>query len=286
MADMMFGPYRLERLVSRSGIGEVWQATDIVQGRLVALKLLPPGLASDPEFRARFRHESALAAQIDEPHIIPIHAFGEIDGRLYVDMRLIRGTDLARLIAEHGALTPARAVHITTQIAAALDAVHATGLVHGEIRPGNLLITRNNDADAAGTPDNEYVYVPDSIVGRSLNGSGTPLNTNQAVADSLEYMAPEQLLYGHGDHRVDIYALGCVLYEAITAQKPFPGRGQAAMIHAHLNAAPPRASQFRPDIPRPWTRLLPLRWPRIPITATAAAGPLPPPPAAPSAQPS
>ena len=248
VTDEMFGPYRLERLVSRSGIGEVWEATDTVRGRSVAIKRLPVGWA-DGELQARFRSELALAVQLDEPHIIPIHDFGEIDGHLFVDMGLVGGTDLARLLAEHGPLTPARAVEVMTQVSAALDAAHAAGLVHRDIRPANLVVTAGTGGGKAGVPGAEFVYVSDFGIAGPLSGSRASSGAAGTAVGSLEYMAPECLLHGHGDHRVDIYALGCVLYEAMTARKPFPCDRLTATIQAHLNTAPPRASQYRPDVP-------------------------------------
>jgi serine/threonine-protein kinase len=126
----MFGPYRLEEMIGRGGMGEVWRAFDTVKKRTVALKRLPPVLAADGEFQARFRREAELAAALSEPHIIPIHDYGAIGGQLFIDMRLVDGNDLATILAEHGPLPPMRAVNIIGQVAAALDAAHAAGLIH------------------------------------------------------------------------------------------------------------------------------------------------------------
>jgi WD40 repeat protein len=239
VTDEMFGPYRLERLLGRGGTGEVWQATDTVRGRSVALTRLPVGWAADPEFRARFRSEAAAAARLHEPHIVPIRDHGEIDGRLFVATQPVEGADLATLLAEDGPLTPADAVDVTTQVAAALDAAHAAGAVHRDIRPANLLVTT----------DDGFVHVSDFGVAGSLRGGGASLTAAGTTVDSLQYMAPEWLLHGGGDHRVDVYALGCVLYEALTARKPFPAERLTTLIQAHLNAPPPRASQYGPDVP-------------------------------------
>ncbi|MBV9923017.1 MAG: protein kinase, partial [Pseudonocardia sp.] len=267
MADEMFGPYRLEQLLRRSETGELWQATDTARGRSVALKLLPPGLASDPEFQARFRRECALAAQLDEPHIIPIHGFGEIDGRPFVDMRFVRGVDLARLIAGRGPLPPADTVIMTAQVAAALDAAHAAGLVHGDIRPVNVLVVTGSEEHG------ELVCNSDFSGARPLNAC-TARPMAGAMVGSVEYTAPERLLHGRADHRVDVYALGCLLYEAMTARKPFPGEGLPAMIQAHLNEAPPRPSHYAPGVSEALDRVVATAMAKDPDHRYGSAGAL------------
>ncbi|MDX6585230.1 MAG: hypothetical protein QOI10_4414, partial [Solirubrobacterales bacterium] len=247
MAGEMFGPYRLEGLLGRGGMGEVFRAFDTGRNRVVALKRLPSALAADPEFQARFRSESALAARLNEPHIVPIHDYGEINGRLFIDMRLVEGVDLGVHLTEHGPLTPERAVNVITQVAAALDAAHAAGMVHRDIKPANVLLTNPSNAGAGG--DGEFVYVADFGIARAISSNTASLTATGATVGSLEYMAPERFIGGHGDHRVDVYSLGCLLYEALTARKPFPGEGFPAMIHGHLNLPPPRSSELRPEIP-------------------------------------
>ncbi len=244
----MFGPYRLEELIGRGGMGEIHRAYDTAHDRRVALKRLPPSLAGDPVFRARFRTEAALAARLHEPHIIPIHDYGEIDGQLYLDMRLVEGPDLATLLRREGPLPPARAVGIATQVGAALDAAHANGLVHRDIKPGNVLVT---DPGSGGRAGDDFVYVTDFGIARAVDGgtSGSLTSTGTTVG-SLDYVAPERFGATPGDHRADVYALGCLLHEALTGQRPFPVQGLPALINAHLSAPPPVPSALRPGLPR------------------------------------
>jgi serine/threonine-protein kinase len=220
-------------------MGEVWRAFDTAKERRVALKRLPVHLGHDTEFQVRFRRESKLAAQLTEPHIIPIHDFGEIDGRLFLDMRLVHGKDLAQLILEQGPLAPSRAANIVTQIASALDAAHHAGLVHRDIKPSNTLITG---------PDREidYVYLVDFGIARSAGG--TSLTGTGATIGTLDYMAPERFLTGQGDHRVDIYSLTCLFYECLTGRRPFPGEGLPAQMYAHVHSAPPAPSHQDPQL--------------------------------------
>lgn len=214
----MFGPYRLDALLGRGGTGEVFRAFDTARGRAVALRLLPADLTADPAYRARFRRETELAARLREPHVAPVHDVGEIDGRLFVDTGLVEGVDLGALIAGTGPLAPRRAVRIAAQVAAALDAAHAVGLVHRDVAPTTVLV---GAGDAVHLVD--FGLAPDGLVAATA------------------YLAPERLLgSGRGDHRVDVYALACVLYEALTGSRPFPDDTAQALLYAHLSREPPR----------------------------------------------
>ncbi|MGE0221315.1 serine/threonine-protein kinase [Mycolicibacterium sp.] len=229
------GPYRLTRLIGRGGMGEVYQAEDTVKGRVVALKLLPDSLSHDPVFRERLQREARAAGRLQEPHVVPIHDYGEIDGHLYVDMRLIEGTDLRSLL-QTGALSPGRAVTIVRQVAAALDAAHAAGIAHRDVKPENILITAD-----------DFAYLVDfgiasAATDRTLTGKGTAIGT-------YAYMAPERFSTKPITHRADIYALACVLHECLTGSQPFFADSISALITAHLIEPPPRPSQLRPDVP-------------------------------------
>jgi serine/threonine-protein kinase len=243
LSERAFGQYRLDGLVGRGGMGEVHRAYDTRRERTVALKLLPPHLAHDSTYQARFRRESQVAARLTEPHIIPIHDFGEIDGRLFIDMRLVDGTDLARLLADRGPLPPARAVDIVAQTASALAAAHSADLVHRDVKPSNILIT-GHSVDAGGQ---DFVYLVDFGLAHAP-GATTLTNTGTTIG-TLAYMAPERFMGGPIDHRVDVYALGCVLFEALTGTKAFPGDSGPQLMYAHLTVPPPVPSGFRPGLP-------------------------------------
>ena len=219
VAQEQFGPYQLEELIGRGGMGEVFRAFDTVRKRTVALKRLPLRLGADPTFQARFRRESELAARLSEPHIIPIHDYGEIDGQLYIDMPLVSGIDLGDLLERDGALPPARAVDIVSQVAMALDAAHARGLVHRDVKPSNILIAQGSRGDQ------DFVYLVDFGVARSVGMVDTSLTATGSAVGTLDYMAPERFTGRADDARVDVYALACVLYEALTGRKPFAGDG-------------------------------------------------------------
>ncbi len=243
MAAERFGPYRLDELIGCGGMGEVYRAFDTVKQRTVALKRLPVALAADAEFKARFRRESALAARMSEPHIIPIHDYGEIDGRLFIEMRLVVGRDLARVLAEQGPMRPARVVDIVGQVARALDAAHADGLIHRDVKPSNVLIT--------GKDGDEFAYLMDFGIARTSvdTGGSTPITATGKRVGTLDYMAPERFGEGPIDGRADVYSLACLLFQALTGAKPFRGEGLPAMIYAHLNLDPPRPSTQRPGVP-------------------------------------
>ena len=239
-----FGPYRLETLLGRGGMGEVFRAFDHEHGRLVALKRLAAHLADDPEFQGRFRREAQLAAKLRNPHIVPIHRFGELDGHLFIDMRYIEGFDVGELIDTVGALAPHRAVSILEQVGSALGTAHAAGLVHRDVKPSNVLIDQENSDN-----DRDFAYLVDFGISRPTSTTPThSLTRTGAILGSIAYMAPEQF-DGMADSRSDVYALTCVFFELLTGSKPYQGSGLPALMHAHLNVPPPSASSLRPALP-------------------------------------
>ena len=230
-----FGRYRLIELLGRGGMGEVWRAYDTETQRVVAVKVLPANLANDPAFEQRFRREALAAAGLNDPHVVPIHHFGEIDGRLYVDMRLIKGRDLQALIAE-GPLLPDRAVKIVEQVASALRDAHRIGLVHRDVKPSNILVT-----------EDDFAYLIDFGIARAAGE--TRMTGTGNVIGSWAYMAPERLSTEQVDPRIDTYALACVLHECLTGSQPFPGNSLERQIGGHLSSPPPRPSALRNGVP-------------------------------------
>ena len=233
----MFGPYRLDALISVDGMGEVYRAFDTSRDRPVALKRLRPGLEADIEYQNRFRRESRQAGRLSSPHVIPIHNFGEIDGRLYIDMRLVDGVDLHKLIADEGPIPPHQAVDIVRQVAEALDCAHDAGLIHRDVKPSNVLLG-----------DRGFVYLIDFGVARHDAGDTSTLTATGSAVGTLAYMAPELFRGEAIDRRVDVYALGCLLYEAVVGRPPFVGEGHVLM-HDHIYVDPPRASTEREGVP-------------------------------------
>ena len=236
MDGTAFGRYQLLQVLGRGGMGVVWRAHDTATDRVVAVKLLPAHLADDETFVKRFRREAHAAAQLNSPHVIPIHNYGEIDGRLYVDMRLVEGRDLTAVLAD-GPLEAERAVRIIEQVAKALHAAHKVGLVHRDVKPSNILL----DAD-------DFAYLIDFGIARAA--ADTRLTGTDSMIGTLHYMAPERLSAGEVDARADIYALACVLYECLTGSRPFPGDGLERQIAAHLSDPPPQPSRTHPQLPR------------------------------------
>jgi serine/threonine-protein kinase len=247
-SEEVFGHYRLTALLGSGGFGEVWRAYDTRLDRTVALKLLQGRGPAAPEAVARFRREAQMVGRLRHPNIVRVHSFGEIDGRLYLDMELIEGTDLRTLLADAGALAPARALRIAEQVADALDAAHgldgppAARAVHRDVKPANVLLEwRRGGRD-------EHVYLADFGVARAVLG-GTAVTREGYVNGTAEYVAPELWEGAAYDHRVDVYALAVMLFEMVTGRLPFTAPSVEALIAAHLTKPPPAASRINPRLP-------------------------------------
>ena len=236
MDEVTFGRYRLIEVLGRGGMGEVWRAHDTDTDRIVAIKLLPAHFSDNEDFQRRFRREAHAAARLNSPHVVPIHHYGEIDGRLYVDMRLIEGRDLQTVLAD-GPLEPARALRIIEGVALALDAAHQVGLLHRDVKPSNILLDSN-----------DFAYLIDFGIARAIDE--TRMTQTGNTIGTFQYIAPERLGTGAvEDGRVDIYSLACVLYECLAGNPPFDGDTMAHLVAAHLSTPPPRPSITRPNVP-------------------------------------
>ena len=238
--------YRLEEQIGRGGMAVVYRAHEARLDRNVALKILAPRLAADEAFRKRFIRESRIAAAVDHPNIIPVFDAGEADGVLYIAMRFVHGPDVRTLLDTEGALPVARAVDIITQVASALDAAHARGLVHRDVKPGNMLLDTT-----AGGGRQDHVYLSDFGLGKQtleeLGQSG--LTAQGQFLGTLDYMAPEQVEGGRVDGRADLYALACAAFELLSGAPPFRRDAGMAVVWAKLSESPPLLSTRRPDLP-------------------------------------
>jgi YVTN family beta-propeller protein len=232
------GGFRIEGEIGRGGMGVVYLAEQDSPRRKVALKILAPQLAGDPAFRERFQRETDAAASIEHPNVVPIYGAGEADGQLYLAMRYIEGTDLATLIAREAELTPERAARICAQVAEALSAAHERGIVHRDVKPGNVLL------DAR-----DHAYLSDFGLVRQTE-IGTGITKTGQLTGTVDYVAPEQIRGDPVDARADIYSLGCVLFECLTGEPPFRRDTEVATLYAHLESPTPRPSERRPGVPR------------------------------------
>ncbi|MGB9227568.1 serine/threonine-protein kinase, partial [Mycobacterium sp.] len=256
-----FGPYELRSLLGMGGMGEVYQAYDRSRDRMVAVKLLRTELSADPSFQERFRRESRMAARLQAPHVIPVHDFGEIDGVLYIDMRLVNGGSLKDLLRVRGALEPARAASITTQVASALDAAHADGLVHRDVKPENVLLTSD-----------DFAYLVDFGIAHAGRDHG--VTSAGSVLGSCAYMAAERFSGGPVGPQSDVYSLACVLYESLTGQPPFDCADVQQLMSAHMFAPPPRPSIMRRGIGRAFDDVIAVGMAKQPAARFRSSGEL------------
>jgi serine/threonine kinase PknH len=257
----MFGPYHLKRLLGRGGMGEVYEAEHTVKEWTVAVKLMSDTFSKDPVFRERMKREARIAGRLQEPHVVPIHDYGEIDGQMYMEMRLIEGVDLDTLLKRFGPLTPPRAVAIITQIASALDAAHAAGVMHRDVKPPNILVTRD-----------DFAYLVDfGIASATTDEKLTQLGT---AVGTWKYMAPERFSNDEVTYRADIYALACVLHEALTGSPPYRADSASTLVTAHLLDPIPKPSDVRSGVPRAFDAVIARGMAKKPEDRYASAGDL------------
>lgn len=256
-----FGPYELNSLIGVGGMGEVYRAYDTVKDRTVAVKVLRAEMAADPTYQERFRRESRVAARLQEPHVIPVHDFGDIDGVLYIDMRLVDGGSLKDELRANGPLPPSRAASIIAQVAAALDAAHADGLVHRDIKPENVLLT----------PD-DFAYLVD--FGIAHGGGDASVTSTGLIIGSCAYMSAERFSGGLVGPAADVYSLTCLLYESLTGRPPFETGDLRQLMTAHMFSPPPRPSIMRRGIPRAFDDVIATGMAKKPGERFASAGEL------------
>jgi serine/threonine protein kinase len=232
--------HRIDALIGEGGMGVVFRATHLKLRRTVALKVLPPALAADLDFRRRFEREAAIAASLEHPAVVPIYDAGHENGVLYLSMRFVDGDDLGAVLHREGPLGVERLCALLGPVADALDAVHEAGLVHRDVKPGNILIAR------PGRSRNGHVYLCDFGIAK---GAGNEVTSAGTYLGTLQYSSPEQIQGRWLDGRSDQYGLACLAFRGLTGQVPFPRDDNAAVIYAHLVAPPPRPGLLRPDLP-------------------------------------
>jgi serine/threonine protein kinase len=256
-----FAGYRIESVAARGGMGVVYRATQIRLTRAVALKLVTPALARDASFRDRFRREWMIAASIDHPNVIPVYEAGEDDGALYLAMRWVEGTDLREAV-DRGPLGPARAVHLVSQVASALDAAHERGLIHRDVKPANILLTGE-----------DHVYLTDfGLTKHASSISG--LTRPGAWVGTVDYTAPEQIEAALVTPRTDVYSLGCVLFEALTGKAPHRRENELATLWAHMYTPAPSVVEAAPDLPASFDPVVQRAMAKDPADRYASAGDL------------
>ena len=229
--------HRIDRLVGRGGMGVVYAAVDVALDRTVALKLIAPELAAEPGFRARFMTESRIAASLDHPNVVPIFRAGDEDGALFLAMRFVTGDDLRTLVERDGPLAPERAAAVVGQVAAALAAAHARGLVHRDVKPANVLVTAD-----------DHCYLTDFGLVKDLAATTGATRTGE-ILGTLDYVAPERIQGGATGPWTDVYALGCVLFFALTGRVVFPLDAPESKLWAHVSEPPPAPSALLPALP-------------------------------------
>jgi serine/threonine-protein kinase len=260
-----FAGHRIDGVAGRGGMGIVFRATDLVLDRTVALKLISPSLASDPVFRARFVHECKMAAAIDHPNVVQVFHAGEEDGLLYVTMRYVEGTDLRNMLDACTRLEPERALALLEQVAAGLDEAHRHGLVHRDVKPGNVLVAERDGREHAFLTD--FGLTKGRLTDAELTRPGFAIGT-------ADYMSPEQARGAEVDARADVYALGCLLYRILTGMVPYDRDSDLDKLFAHVHEPPPSLIAVRPELPEALDEVLRKAMAKAPEERYASAGEL------------
>jgi tRNA A-37 threonylcarbamoyl transferase component Bud32/CheY-like chemotaxis protein len=235
--ETVIAGYRIEERIGRGGMGVVYRAEHLNLRRRAAIKIIAPDLAESEGFRERFTREARIAAALQHPNIVTVYDAGEVDGLLYLAMQYIEGDDLAGMLRAEGRLRPYRAVDVCRQVAAALDAAHAMGLIHRDVKPANVLI------------EGRTAFLTDFGLTKRLEGTRTQLTRAGDVVGTIHYVAPEQIEGTQVSARTDVYSLGCLLYHCLTGQVPFARDTDVAVIYAHLSEEPAKLSSLRPELP-------------------------------------
>jgi tRNA A-37 threonylcarbamoyl transferase component Bud32/CheY-like chemotaxis protein len=228
--------YRIEERVGRGGMGVVYRAEHLNLRRRAAIKIIAPDLAESEGFRERFTREARIAAALQHPNIVTVYDAGEVDGILYLAMQYIEGNDLAAMLRKDGRLRPYRAIDVIRQVASALDAAHAMGLIHRDVKPANVLI------------EGRTAFLTDFGLTKRVDGTHTELTRAGDVVGTIHYVAPEQIEGGKVSARSDVYSLGCLLYHCLTGQVPYSRDTDVAVIYAHLSEPPPKLTALRPEL--------------------------------------
>jgi ABC-type transport system substrate-binding protein len=257
--------FRVERLIGEGAMGAVYLADDPKRRCQVALKVLAPELARDERFRQRFLRESQIAASLDHSNVVATLAAGEEDGVLYLAMSYIDGLDLRQVLRSEGSLEPRRAVSLISQVAGALDDAHRRGLIHRDVKPGNILV--------APGANGEHAFVCDFGLARHVS-SVSSLTGERGFVGTIDYVSPEQIEGGTIDGRADVYSLGCVLFECLAGERPFDRESELSVVFAHLNEPPPRLSDLRPELPQAFDRVVATALAKAPGDRYATCGEL------------
>jgi serine/threonine-protein kinase len=236
------GGYRVVGLIGHGGIGTVYLADETATGARAALKVLLPELATQDAFRRRFLRESRYARSVDHPGVVRVRDAGEADGLLYIAMDYVAGRDLHTLLSLEGPVGAERALRILTQVALALDAVHSAGIIHRDVKPANVIVTGSDEA--------EYGVLTDFGLGKSPSQDSRALTGPREFVGTYYYTAPEQILGLDPDSRADVYSLGCVLYQCLAGEPPFPHELATDVLQAHIDEPPPPVTSQAPGLPR------------------------------------